>query len=346
MIKKNPRLREIAVESGLSLATVDRVLNGRGKTSERAAKKISDAIEKIATKQLNNKGIGVAYDIVLPRNAGLSTEYLASFFKICAEKRELNLRQHYVNRLDPQDLLDKLQYCLENQTSGIAFQALEEARIKAFTVDAVSKGIPIVSVVSSLSGLPFPYIGLDNRAAGRTAAYMMSALNHAKGPIAVVWGGHLYHGHEEREFGFRSFFRNIHASIEIVDIRCSQDDADEAFQLVSNVLKQRTDLSGLYCVGGGIMGAVRALKDHKKKNGCVVIGHNLTANTRDFLLEDAIDIVIHQNMQRIAGRALEILTNSKYSQLNNAHLIPIEIITKENIYDVLESNSYDGTLLV
>lgn len=341
MTEKTPRLRDIAAESELSLATVDRVLNGRGKTSERAAKKVAEAIEKLASRQSKNKSANFIYDVILPRNAGLSTEYLAAFFKIGAHKREMTFRQHYVDRLDPIDLYNKILFCLENQTSGIAFQALEEARIRAITVDAVAKGIPIVSVVSSLSGMPFHYVGLDNRAAGRTAAYMMSALNHAKGPIAVVWGGHLYHGHEEREFGFRSFFRNINAPIEFVDIRCSQDDANEAFDLVTSVLKKRTDLSGLYCVGGGIMGAVRALQNHKKRNGCVVIGHNLTANTRDFLLDDAIDIIIHQNMQNIAEQTLEILHNAKNNQQSSTHLIPIEIITKENIYDVVDSNILD-----
>lgn len=341
MTAKKPRLRDIAAESGLSLATIDRVINGRGKTSERAAKKISEAIEKLALRQSINKSAGVMYDVILPSNAGLSTEYLAAFFKQGAQKREMTLRLHYVKRLDPLDLYNKIVYCLENQTSGIAFQALEEARIRAIAVDAVAKGIPIVSVVSSLSGMPFHYVGLDNRAAGRTAAYMMSALNHAKGPIAVVWGGHLYHGHEEREFGFRSFFRNINAPIEFLDIRCSLDDADEAFELVTSVLKQRTDLSGLYCVGGGIMGAVRALQNHKKRNGCIVIGHNLTANTRDFLIDNEIDIVIHQNMQNIAEQTLEILQNTKNSYQNNAHLIPIEVITKENIYDFHYANIID-----
>jgi LacI family transcriptional regulator len=333
MPKKTFRLREIAEEAGLSLATVDRVINGRGQTSERAQKKISDAIKSLDSKTTSRRLIGKYLDVILPQNAGLSTEYLASFFKRSAEKRQINLRQHFVNRLDPADLEKALNFCLENETSGIAFQALEEAKIRAITLDTIARGIPITTIVSGLSGLPYNYVGLDNRAAGRTAAYMMSALNHSNGPIAVVWGGHLYHGHEEREFGFRSFFRNIHARTEIVDIRCSQDDANEAFHLVGKVLKKRTDLSGLYCVGGGIIGAVRALEEHRKKNGCVVIGHNLTANTRDFLLQNSVDIIIHQNMKSIADRTLEILTDENASANNSFNLIPIDIITKENIHE-------------
>jgi hypothetical protein len=46
-------------------------------------------------------------------------------------------------------------------------------------------------------------------------------------------------------------------------------------------------------------------------------------------------------MQNIAERTLDILLNSKSIQSNSAHLIPIEIITKENIYDVFESNNLD-----
>ena len=225
---------------------------------------------------------------------------------------------------------------MENGSAGIAFQALEEVRIRSILLDAVASSIPLVAVVSGLSSSSLNYVGLDNRAAGRTAAYMMSALNHSMGPIAVVWGGHLYHGHEERESGFRSYFRNFNANTEIVDVRCSQDDADEAFELVNNLLEKRRDLSGVYCIGGGIIGTVKAIENFRNKNGCIVIGHNLTSNTRDFLLQNLIDVVIHQDMQQIAEKTLDIFClNNKQNNIYD-NLVPIEIITKENIRDNID----------
>ena len=336
MQKQSPRLREIAQESGLSLATVDRVLNQRGHTSERAQRKIADAILSLENGSLFNQTEFGTFDLILPRNAGLSTEYLAAYFKIGATRRGIDLRHHYVNRLDPIDLQRILGKCLENGSAGIAFQALEEVRIRSILLDAVASSIPLVAVVSGLSSSSLNYVGLDNRAAGRTAAYMMSALNHSMRPIAVVWGGHLYHGHEERESGFRSYFRNFNANTEIVDVRCSQDDADEAFELVNNLLEKRRDLSGVYCIGGGIIGTVKAIENFRNKNGCIVIGHNLTSNTRDFLLQNLIDVVIHQDMQQIAEKTLDIFClNNKQNNIYD-NLVPIEIITKENIRDNID----------
>ena len=330
------RLREIAREAGLSLATVDRVLNGRGHTSERAEKKIHEAIIRLECGvSLNQVNIG-PIDIILPKNAGLSTEYLAKYFKNSASRRGIDLRLHFVNRLDPIDLQNILEKCIENGSAGIAFQALEDVRIRSILLDALAKGIPLVTVVSGLSSSSLNYVGLDNRAAGRTAAYMMSALNHSMGPIAVVWGGHLYHGHEERESGFRSYFRNFEVNTEIVDVRCSQDDADEAYQLVNALLKNRQDLSGIYCIGGGIIGTVKAVENFRNKSRCTIVGHNLTSNTRDFLLQDMVDVIIHQDMRQIADKALDIFCSSdKQNNIYN-NLVPIEIITKENIRDIID----------
>ncbi len=66
----------------------------------------------------------------------------------------------------------------------------------------------VFSLLSDFAaGIREGYVGLDNRKVGRTAAWMISkaARRPARSPCFV--GSHRFHGHELREIGFRSFFR-------------------------------------------------------------------------------------------------------------------------------------------
>ena len=57
------------------------------------------------------------------------------------------------------------------------------------------------------AGIREGYVGLDNRKVGRTAAWMISKAAKRPGKVALFVGSHRFHGHELREIGFRSFFR-------------------------------------------------------------------------------------------------------------------------------------------
>ena len=47
------------------------------------------------------------------------------------------------------------------------------------------------------------YIGLDNRAAGRTAAYLLGRfIGNRAAKVALIAGSLSYAGHQEREAGF------------------------------------------------------------------------------------------------------------------------------------------------
>lgn len=46
-MKRNPTIKDVAFEAGVSIGTVDRVLHNRGKVSENKKKAVLKAIEKL-----------------------------------------------------------------------------------------------------------------------------------------------------------------------------------------------------------------------------------------------------------------------------------------------------------
>lgn len=329
------RIRDIAQIAGVSSATVDRVLNGRPTASKKSIALVKDALLRLADGADPASSATGVYDVILPRQAGLSTEYLVAAFRYHAARRGVNLRCSYVERLNPQNLADELLRRGREGSLGIAFQALEDPTVTNAVARVSALGIPLLTVVSGLAGMGLGYVGLDNRAAGRTAGYLMGSLCKGSGTVAVLWGGHLYRGHDEREFGFRSILRTDFPNMEVIDVTCTQDDAQEADQRLSLLLGTKPGLAGVYCVGGGIMGAVEALGRDRRTDSRVVVGHNLTANTRDFLLQRRMDIVIHQDMITVARKALDYLLSSPTRQRDLAGGVAAQVITRENLSDQL-----------
>src|SRR4030095_4378377 len=77
----------------------------------------------------------------------------------------------------------------------------------------VRRGIPLVTLVTDLpaSGR-LAYVGMDNRAAGATAAYLVEQwLGDRPGNVLVTLSSGFFRGEEEREMGFRGALRGRQA---------------------------------------------------------------------------------------------------------------------------------------
>jgi len=338
-MRTRPKIGEIAKIAGVSTATVDRVLNNRASVSRRAVTAVREALRSLTEGKSALPVVNKVFDVILPRDAGQSTEYLRAAFQFHAERMGIRIRCALVERLNPGALSAELRRCAGEGSSGIAFQALEDPDVRSTVSQVSNLGIPMLTVVSGLSGMGIDYIGLDNREAGRTAGYLMGLLRKGEGVVAIVWGGHLYRGHDEREFGFRSILRNEFPAMDVVDVTCTQDSAQEASERLDAILKDRPDISGVYCVGGGILGTVKALDSHTQSGTRVVIGHNLTTRTRDLLVRKKVDVIIHQDMVEIARKAINHLTKNERQNNDTVSGIPVQVITRENLSDQLSINN-------
>jgi LacI family transcriptional regulator len=331
VLERRPRVADVAARAGVSTATVDRVINGRGGVHQKTVARVEEAIREIVRGDHRiAPRSGARFDIFLPADSGRSTEVLAEALTTACAAQGVDADIVPIERINPTVLAERLLGCAARGSAGVAFQGVDHPIVRDAMQELTRANIPIVTLCSDVTGVErLAYVGVDNRAAGRTSGMLMGRFCRGPGKLAVVWGGSLYRSHEEREIGFRAVLRHEHPDLQILEMVNGNDDADMNFARLSEVIAKHPDLLGVYCVGGGQKGVAAALEQAGVAASVVMIGHNFNEETKPFLLSGTIDAVIHQDMTRIAGMAMDCLLGAK--RLPPQAGIPVEIITRENL---------------
>lgn len=333
--KRRPRISDIAAEAGVGTATVDRVLHGRGGVSRKTERRVKDAIATLSSRRRRSARGPEARPkrirLVLPANAGISTEFLAKEIRRIGAAKNAEVGAQFVEKMNPSALAEMLEPRRLSGYDGIAFQALDHPVVRDAAGRFNDSGVPQVCVMSGFDGLlPHQFVGTDNRAAGRTAGFLMGRMAVRAGKIAVIWGGALYRSHEDREIGFRNAIREDFPDFEILALTSGGDDDAGNFEQVSSALADNPDIVGVYSVGGGNEGVLRALAKRRVEREIVYVGHNLTTLTRRYLIDGVMDAVIHQDMRMAARMAMASLDAQLAGNAISLPRLPVEIVTKEN----------------
>ena len=330
VLERRPKVADVAARAGVSTATVDRVINGRGGVHQKTVARVEEAIREIVGHPRAPAAVNAAqrFDAVLSGERGGGTKALADAFAHVAEATGANVEISFVETMNPEALADRLRACAQRGSSGVAVQVLDHALVREAVAELARAEIPVVTVLTDIAGVDhLGYFGLDNRAAGRTAGLLMGRFCRGNGKLAVVWGGQLYRSHEERESGFRSVLRAERPDLQSLELITGNDNPEMTRARVRDALATHTDLIGVYCVGGGVAAAADAIEHADLAPQVVLIGHNYNPETKPYLLAGTIHALVHQDMGRIAADALACLAARKPVA---AARIPIEIITREN----------------
>jgi LacI family transcriptional regulator len=113
--------------------------------------------------------------------------------------------------------------------------------------------------------------------------------------------------------------------------RFSNDQPEASYAATMRVLEAEPQLLGIYCVGAGRSGIAQALREVKLQRKPVC--HDLTRETRSYLVDDLLDVVIDQNARLIAEQAVIRLLGSIASSapyLTRKFIEP-RLILRENI---------------
>lgn len=332
-------LMDIAREAGVSLATVDRVLNNREGVRERTRKVVLETARKLGyVSEPENQPAGadasLRLDFVLP--AGTNT-FIAKLLEQIASQGELqegiDVHTHSIEGFNPDSIARQLD-ALSGITQGVGVIALDHPTVREAMRRLAASGAPIVTLVSDILHVPrLGYVGIDNRAAGRLAGYLLGRLlgRGAKRKIALFAGSLSYRGHEEREMGFRHVIAEEFRDLEVVELREIRDDRKRAFEETTSLLKRHPDLSGIYNIGAGNAGIGQALQEAGLAQSVIFVGHELTESTKRFLLDGTIDAVIDQNPRVEAREALSMLKNTLLGRKFDYHPPRLQVIFRENI---------------
>ncbi|SHE60229.1 LacI family transcriptional regulator [Kaistia soli DSM 19436] len=335
-------LQDVAREAGVSLATVDRVLNGRAGVHARTVERVQSAIDRLNYKpdRLASRlarGRDYHFEVVLPTGANDFMRLLEQEFRDTAERymhERVRITFTHVDVFDGEALATALER-LPADLDGVAMVALDHPAVAEAVNMLTDRGVTVVTLVSDLPGTRRAhFVGIDNYAAGRTAATLLGRfLGHRSGKVGLIAGSLSLRDHIERQYGFEQVVQREYPDLEVLPIREGRDDDDRVERVAEALLADHTDLVGIYNVGAGTAGIVAALDRSGRAREVVFIAHELTPPNRRQLIRGTIDALINQDAGHMARSAARILLAAREGVpiVPGQERIRIDIFVRDNV---------------
>ena len=327
------KVREIAQQSGLSEATVDRVLNERPGVRENTRAEVLQAIADLDKQraQLRLNGRRYLIDVVMQTPQRFSDAFRAA---IEAElpafaPAMLRARFHLWESGSTDQMVDALSRI--RGSHGVILKAQDEPVVAEAVDRLVEAGVPVVTYATDVPGSArCGYVGIDNHGAGVTAAYLMNQwLGPSPSDVLITLSRTVFRGEGEREVGFRTALRGSGRSIVEVSDSDGIDATNE--RLVLEALEQNPGVEAVYSVGGGNTATVAAFE--KLGRVCkVFVAHDLDADNRRLLREGRISVVLHNDLRADARLAMRLILQERGAlPVEPARSVPIQVITPYNL---------------
>jgi LacI family transcriptional regulator len=341
--RARPSLDEIAKLSCSSKATVDRVLHGRAGVHPRTRDKVNKALAQLEAQyeDMAPKPFGTSSTSQNPRHFGFIIQAGQAFtesFLTAIEKQQNADRHLQIEGLGAASD-EAVVEAIKGWTGGLDGLAIVCKNIPPI-IDELKRlrqaGKQVMALVSDLeSSARSAYLGIDNRAAGNVAAYLMGRhLEERSGAqVAVVVGSFSYRCHEDREIGFRSIMRQKFESIEVLEVIKRKDSDQATYDAVRKLLEVKPNIAGVYNVAGGNRGLAEALAELQRAHRPVYITHELNRVTEPLLRTQQIDYLIVQDLDEMVRRATQFMREipSDDRQSHELEGIPFRLLTPFNL---------------
>ena len=177
---KRPTIQDIADEAAVSVATVDRVLNGRLRVREETARKVCEAAHRIGYHATNLIEQRLRADLPELRIGYVLQKERQAFYRALGEEAERAARQHpgirgrtvieFASSQSPPEVAGLLRK-MKGRVDAVAATAVNHHSVTEAVLDLKDHGMPVIALLNDFAqGERLSYIGLNNLKVGRIAA--------------------------------------------------------------------------------------------------------------------------------------------------------------------------------
>jgi len=225
-LTKRPTIVDLAEAAGVSVATVDRVLNGRHRVREPTAERVLGAAERIGfhAAPLLKRRIRAAapkrtFAFLLQkpdsfyRQLGADLEAATHRLTTCQGRAIIE----YVTEISPGAICEAMGR-IGDRADAIAVVSVDHPRVSEAIAELSVRGKPTYALISDLTAeARAGYAGRDNRREGRTAGWFIAKSAAKPGQVGIIVGSHRYLCQETAEISFRAYLREHAPQLEILE---------------------------------------------------------------------------------------------------------------------------------
>ena len=341
---RRPTIADLAAAAGVSVATVDRVLNRRHPVREATARRVLEAAESLGyhgtpllRARVEERQEPARMGFLLQRHSSPFYQQLASHLETAAQSiagRHSRPLIEFVDELDAGSIVERMR-AMGRRVDALAVVSVDHPRVTEEIERLHHQGIPTFTLLSDLSAsLRAGYIGLDARKAGRTAAWAITRFARKPGAVAIFVGSHRYLDHDTREISLRSYLREFASDFRLLEPLVDLEQPAVAYDAALTLLKRHPELVGIYSTGGGNDGIIQALVERGRGEDVVLVCNELTASVRSALIDRVVDLVIATPTAALAEHTVRAMLAAlaQAPAITAAPImLPFEIYGPENI---------------
>jgi LacI family transcriptional regulator len=345
------RIKDIAELAGCSIGTVDRVIHKRGKVSENVKSRILEIMDELDYRpNLNARVLAqkqpMSLGILLPEyrkgeywelpHAGIR-DALARY-----NKQGFRILVHRKTYSGPEEFLAAGMSLIKDGVQGVIMNPASFQESVRLVRTYFQQNIPFVFIDSDISGTPsLSFIGKDPVQSGRTAGKLVHQVTrHIEGK-KKVWLLNVSKKLSQmyallaRENGFTSYYYEkglqedyAFSTFEIED-KGKQAEFDKR---IRELIRQECP-HAIYVTGSRVNKVALALKKLNLPRKPLLIGHDLTEENRQRVLDESIDFIIEEEARRQGYLAAETMIRSVVLKetIERKQWMNLIIYTQENL---------------
>jgi LacI family transcriptional regulator len=344
-MSSNATIADIARQAGVGTATVDRVLNRRPGVNAETVQRVLQVVAELGSPPQRGrprKDDNFRFAFVLPADAAPFNELVD---RLIAQAAGEFRHQHITEVTHRFDSGDAAAFAAElaqlGECDGVAVMAPDLPPVKLAINELVRTGVHVVTLFSDVAGsMRETHIGADNRAAGRTAGLLLGRMSTGGSRDTLLLSSQATRlsGEIERRIGFAQVIEERFPKLKVQrtpDLPPGDTGACRA--LLRYLRSESVDtarIAGLYNVGSGSAGVVRAIESLGLTGSVGVVAHDFSDEHRALLGANGLAYVLHQDIHyciSAAARVLRALCENVRGALNVVQP-RIEILTAENLH--------------
>ena len=341
------RIKDIAILSGVSVGTVDRVLHNRPNVSKEAREKVEKALKEMDYHP-NVYASALAYNksykffCIIPKHESEAywQEIEEGAMDCCEQKRDflVSLNMLYYKRFDSKTFQKVTSECLKENPDGVIIVPSKLNITRKFTDELHRQNIPFILLDSYMPDLkPLSFYGQDSFCSGYFSAKMLMLIASREKEIMIMKqmkdGNVASKQQENRETGFRHYMRDHFPDIKISEVNLPLDvDRAKYHNILEDYFKKNPHVHHCITFNSKAHLVGEFLLKSNRRN-VQIMGYDMVGKNAECLKRGAISFLIAQHAYMQGFSCVDTLFEAVVlrKEVTPVNYMPIEILTKENV---------------